>query len=260
MLETLHYQSYGRSDSNAPCLVLIHGLFGSGDNLSMIRRHFEQDYRVISLDLPDHGQSPWSSAFSFEDYAQQVILTLSSLGIEKANIVGHSLGGKVAMYVTYLKPELVQKLVVVDIAPVSYEPRHNNVLDGLTSVDLSKIDSRKAAQASLEEFVEDAGTQAFLLKSLYQDAAQWKWRFNVDLIVREYLSMAHWPLEDVEIFSGDVLFIKGIKSNYITEKHQSRILKQFPNAKAKMVDAGHWLHAEKPSIVNKLITEHLQDQ
>lgn len=258
MLETLHYQSYGRSDSEAPCLVLIHGLFGSGDNLSMIRRHFEQDYRVISLDLPDHGQSPWSSSFSFENYAQQVILTLSSLGITKANIVGHSLGGKVAMYVAHLKPEMLDKLVVIDIAPVSYEPRHNNVLDGLESVDLGKIDSRKTAQASLKGFVEDAGTQAFLLKSLYQDGKQWKWRFNVDLIVKEYLHMADWPLEDVEIFTGDVLFIKGLKSNYITEKHQSKIMKQFPNASAKLVDAGHWLHAEKPSIVNKLITKHLQ--
>lgn len=257
MLKNISYQSHGRSDDNAPCLVLIHGLFGSADNLSVIRRHFEKDYRVINVDLPDHGVSPWSEKFSFDRYAKKIILTLESIGVSKASIVGHSLGGKVAMWIAYLNPTIVNHLVCLDIAPASYEARHHNVISGLTSIVLSQIDSRKDAVAKLNRFIDDPGTQAFLLKSLYQDNGEWKWRFNLDLLVRDYKLLSDWSLSEKVVYKGKTLFVKGEKSDYMTRAHQATIIKQFPNAKAKIVDAGHWLHAEKPQIVNNIIEKFL---
>jgi len=260
MLKFLSYQSHGRSDEGAPCLVLIHGLFGSADNLSVIRRHFEKDYRVINIDLPDHGLSPWSEQFSFERYAKKIILTLESIGVTKASFVGHSLGGKVAMWISYLNPTIINHLVCLDIAPVAYEPRHHAVISGLTSIVLKDMKTRKDAIAKLNRFIEDPGTQAFLLKSLYQENDEWKWRFNLNLLVRDYNLLSDWSLSNREVYKGKVLFVKGEKSDYMTRDHQATIIKQFPKASAKIVDAGHWLHAEKPQIVNGIITKHLLTQ
>lgn len=209
------------------------------------------------MDLPDHGESPRSKHFSFEHYAQQVVLTLRQIGIKKASIVGHSLGGKVAMWIAKIQPTFIDKLIVLDIAPVVYEPRHQNVLKGLTAVPLGSISSRKEAQQFMSSFIEDAGTQAFLLKSLYEHEERWQWRFNVNLLVRDYAMLSDWSLTGKLVYKGSVLFIKGEKSDYILSEHQADIRVQFPNAKAKLVKAGHWLHAEKPQIVNSLITKHL---
>jgi len=258
MLETLNYQEHGPSDKDTSVLVLIHGLFGSADNLSVIRRAFERDYRVISIDLPDHGESPRTKGLNFERAAQKVALTLKQLGITKASFVGHSLGGKVAMYLSHINPLIIDKLIILDIAPVAYSPRHQNVIKGLTAVDLLAITSRKDAVTRLSKFVTDAGTQGFLLKSLYQDeSGQWQWRFNLNQLIADYDHISQWPLSEKVVYNGKVLFIKGQHSDYITSDHQAVILRQFPKAEAKIVSAGHWLHAEKPQIVNSLITKHL---
>ncbi|AEP30042.1 alpha/beta fold hydrolase [Brumicola nitratireducens] len=261
MSELLFYQTFGEehlaSSPNQPSVVLIHGLFGSGDNLSVIRRHFEASHHVISLDLPDHGKSPRSEHFSFDVGAQQVIETLSSLNVDKVMIVAHSLGGKIAMRVASLAPALIENLVVLDIAPVKYEPRHQNVINGLSSVKLDGLTDRKEALAQLSENVKDASTCAFLLKSLYQDETLgWRWRFNLPLIVRDYPLLSDWPFSGL-LYSGKMTFIKGKKSDYISAHHQATINTQFPNAKAKIVDAGHWLHAEKPQLINTLLTRIL---
>ncbi len=258
MLSNLHYQEHGLTGPDAPVLVLIHGLFGSADNLSVIRRHFEGSHRVLNFDLPDHGLSPWSAHFSFANYASQIVNTLRDANVANASFVSHSLGGKVAMYLAHLHPEIVEHIVCLDIAPVAYEPRHHNVLAGLTGVNLAGVKSRKDAQQQLAKHVVDLGTQAFLLKSLYQSSeGDWAWRFNLDLLVKEYSVLSQWDLDDQLVYADSILFIKGSKSDYITRDHQATINQQFPKASAKIVDAGHWLHAEKPNIVNTLITKHL---
>ena len=261
MSELLFCQTFGEehlaSSPHQPSVVLMHGLFGSGDNLSVIRRHFETSHHVVSIDLPDHGKSPRSEHFSFDVWARQVIDTLTSLKIDKAMIVAHSLGGKVAMRVASLAPKLIENLVVMDIAPVKYEPRHQNIINGLLSVKLDEIADRKEAMSQLSKHVEDAGTRSFLLKSLYQDdTLGWQWRFNLPLIVRDYPLLSNWPFEGL-LYSGKMTFIKGKKSDYINAGHQATIKVQFPNATAKIVDAGHWLHAEKPQLVNTLLTRVL---
>ena len=262
MSELLFVQAFGDehlvSSPQQPSVVLIHGLFGNSDNLSVIRRNFETTHHVLSLDLPDHGKSPRSSTFNFDVWAQQVIDTILSQKIEHVYVIAHSLGGKVAMRAASLAPDLFVKLVVMDIAPVKYTPRHHNVINGLQNVTLDKIADRKEAMAQLSEHVVDPGTRAFLLKSLYQDdEKQWKWRFNLPLIVRDYPLLSDWPFEGV-IYEGDITFIKGKSSNYITSEYQATIMAQFPNAKAKIIDAGHWLHAEKPQLVNTTLTRILR--
>lgn len=259
MLETLNFQDHGPNDGSAPVLVLIHGLFGSADNLSVIRRAFESEYRVISIDLPDHGESPRSNGFNFELAANYVVQTLIKLKIEKAHFVAHSLGGKVAMYLSYIRPLLINKLVILDIAPVAYAHKHQTVIKGLNAVDLKKISKRKDAQLSLSAHIDEPGVQGFLLKSLYQDENKdWQWRFNLAQIENDYPQLSLWPLTGQLVFNEPVLFIKGKHSDYISAKHQAEITQQFPKAQAKIVDAGHWLHAEKPQIVNSLITKHLR--
>jgi esterase len=261
MPELLFSQTFGEehlvSSPNQSSVVLIHGLFGSGDNLSVIRRHFEVTHHVISIDLPDHGRSPQSQHFSFDTWAQQVIKTIQSLHIDKAFVIAHSLGGKVAMRAASLAPELIDKLVVMDIAPVKYDSRHHNVIDGLSNVKLDEIADRNEAMTQLSEYIKDSGTRSFLLKSLYQDEAKkWQWRFNLPLIIRDYALLSDWPFKGT-LFSGDITFIKGTNSDYITAAHQATIMAQFPNARAKIIDAGHWLHAEKPQLVNTLLTRIL---
>ena len=267
MLDTLHYtiDESGSADetlSNQANVVLIHGLFGSADNLSVIARHLKNDYRVIKLDLPDHGKSPWSTSFNFENYAKQIKHTLAELGVTKAHFVAHSLGGKVAMCLTRIMPQLFDKLIVLDIAPVAYEHRHQKVIEGLSAVKLGDITSRQDAQKTLAQYIEDKGTQAFLLKSLCEENGQLKWRFNLELLARDYNALRDWPLDDEtsnqDAYDGPVLFMKGQYSDYILKEHQAAIMAQFPNASAKIVQAGHWLHAEKPQVVNSLITKYLR--
>lgn len=251
-------QSASRPNDEFEHVVLLHGLFGNLDNLSVIRRYLTQYYNVISIDLPDHGLSPRTDNFSFDTYAKKVANTLAHLKVTKVHIVAHSLGGKVAMYIARLFPGLIAKLIVLDIAPVAYNPRHENVMRGLQAVELNKINNRKDAHKMLAKYIVDTGTQAFLLKGLYQRNKTWAWRFNLDLISRDYNILSDWQLNNDLVFDGAVLFIKGAKSDYITAQHQSTIMAQFPNAQAKIVDAGHWLHAEKPQVVNMLITRFLR--
>jgi esterase len=258
MSHGLHFQTHGDANSTLPAMVLIHGLFGNSDNLSVIRRHFEHERLVVSVDLPDHGKSSRTSTFNFEQCVDKILDLLQSLGLKQCVLVGHSLGGKVSMLLANKRPEMVSQLVIMDIAPVPYGARHHKVFDGLNSVDLATISSRTQAKKAFAEHIDDPGTQAFLLKSLYQDDdGQWQWRFNLPLIVRDYELLSDWQHRGL-CYAGPTLFIKGAESDYIQSKHQTLILEQFPQASAKIVQAGHWLHAQKPQVVNALITNFLR--
>jgi esterase len=263
MSHGLFYQTHAPEHEPAellPAMVLIHGLFGSADNLSSIRRAFEHERLVVSIDLPNHGKSLHTETFDFDDYASRVAALLYELKLSKCVLVGHSLGGKVSMLVAKQLPDIVTQLVIMDIAPISYPARHHDVLKGLTNINLSTITSRADAKSELAEHVQDSGTQAFLLKSLYQDDKhRWQWRFNLPLIARDYAALSAWPYSG-PCYCGPTLFLKGAESDYILPQHQATIVKQFPNATAKIVQAGHWLHAQKPQVVNALITRFLRGE
>jgi esterase len=248
----VNYQIH--SDSvDKPWIMLIHGLFGSLDNLSALRRQFTGSFQVLSIDLPDHGKSAFTHTFSFEHYAELISELGARLNIKRLNIVGHSLGGKVAMRLALNQHELISHLVVLDIAPVKYHARHSHVFQGLNNVPLADITSRKEAEIALSEFVEDSSTKQFLLKSLYNENDIWQWRFNLELLQTDYSKLSG-AIESKQPFVGPVLFIKGEQSDYLLPEHKRAVIKLFSNSQFKMISGtGHWLHAEKPELCAKII-------
>ncbi len=241
-------------DENAPWLVLIHGLFGSLDNLAVVRRHFESTYNILNVDLPDHGKSPKLATFSFELWVSMLVSTLTEHQIEQCILLGHSLGGKLAMQTALAYPEKLNGLIVADIAPVKYPSRHKQVFDGINNVKLNEIDSRNDADQQLARFIPEKGVRQFLMKSLFQASANnWQWRFNVKNLIKHYEAICDWPQSN-QSFNGPTLFIKGGLSDYLSMEHQNQVVKHFPQATAKVVQgAGHWLHAEKPQAFNRSV-------
>lgn len=247
-----------KSQASSPWLILIHGLFGNADNLAVIKRHFESNFNILSVDLPDHGESPWTSAFSIEEASEAIFNLMLSLNIERSAVLGHSLGGKVAMKLALNHGKNVSHLIVADIAPVSYQHSHQAVFDGLNSVSLNTIKSRKEAEKEMAAHVKEPGVRQFLLKSLYQDdSGAWKWRFNVEGLISSYSHIIDWEQTN-QTFNGITLFIKGSESNYITSAYRDEISRYFPNAKAHIIEGtGHWLHAEKPAAFNSIVERTL---
>ncbi|MEP1382540.1 MAG: alpha/beta fold hydrolase [Paraglaciecola sp.] len=258
-MSAVNYQIHS-DDSQKPWIILIHGLFGSLDNLSGLRRLFTEQFQVLSIDLPDHGQSSFTEEFSFKHYAHLISQTLAALNIQSATLVGHSLGGKVAMQIALDNASLVKRLVIIDIAPVKYLPRHNQVFAGLNAVDLGHIESRKQAEESLAQHIQESGVRQFLLKSLYNQENQWFWRFNLKLLQRDYRKLSE-AIESEHSFNKPVLFIKGQLSDYLLAEHKEATLTLFPNSKSRVINGvGHWLHAEKPKVCHEMIMSFILAQ
>ncbi|MGY4108252.1 alpha/beta fold hydrolase [Aeromonas encheleia] len=254
----MHFKEQGQG----PAVVLIHGLFGSLDNLGLLARPLSEQYRVISLDLRNHGASFHSDEMSYPQQAADVIALLDHLALDKVAIVGHSMGGKVAMQVAKQvakqAPARVGRLVVADIAPVAYpHARHQNVFAGLNATLASPPQSRAEAEALLARYVEIPGVRQFLLKSFAKGESGWGWRFNVPALERNYANIMGWP-DDQTRFEGPTLFIKGGDSDYVQPQYTETVMAQFPAAKARVIaGTGHWLHAEKPVLFNKLVVDFL---
>ena len=238
--------------------MLIHGLFGSLDNLGQLARPLSEHCRVISVDLRNHGTSFHSDEMSYPQQGADVLALLDHLTLDKVSLVGHSMGGKVAMQVAKLAPARVDRLVVADIAPVAYpHARHQNVFAGLNATLANPPQSRAEAEALLAQYVEIPGVRQFLLKSFAKTEAGWAWRFNVPALERNYANIMGWP-DDQTRFEGPTLFIKGGDSDYVQPQYTETVMAQFPAAKARVIaGTGHWLHAEKPVLFNKLVVDFL---
>ncbi|MFT5879016.1 MAG: esterase [Moritella sp.] len=250
----LNHKIYGQGDP----VIVIHGLFGSATNLGMLSKQLKTDHQVIAVDVRNHGLSERHHSMHYDDMANDIIQLMDHLAINQAHLVGHSMGGKIAMRCALNFPQRVASLVVADIAPVSYPARHDNVFRGLKNIPLANINSRSEAQEKLAEYVEAAGVQQFLLKGLHKnDQGQYDFYYALGTIINEYDNISDWP--DIEKkYDKPVLFIKGMNSDYITNTHKSAIGHYFPNATAKLIQgAGHWLHAEKPAAFNKIIVDFL---
>ena len=239
-------------------LVLIHGLFGSYENLGVIARALQQDFQLINVDLRNHGRSPKASEMDYPQMAEDVFTTLTQLGITQCAVLGHSMGGKVAMQMALSQPERIRKLILADISPVVNEPRHQRILQGLASIDLLQLTDRKHADSLLQPFVDELGVRQFLLKNLYKDQQdQFQWRFNLTALIENYQQLLAAPTATGP-YTGDTLFIKGGNSDYIQAAHQPLILQLFPTASAKIIQGtGHWLHAEKPAAFSKIVSDFL---
>ena len=250
----LHWRVQG---AGAP-VVLVHGLFGSMENLGMLARALAEHFKVYSLDLPNHGRSPHVETMSLHSMAQDLRSWMDQQGLASAHFVGHSLGGKAVMELALEAPERCQKLAVIDIAPVAYGPHHTDVFAGLAAVDVSALTHRSQADVILQPYVPELAVRSFLLKNLSKGQQGFSWRMNLPVIHRDYPALIAANRTTNTPFSGDVLFVKGGDSAYILEEHRQAITARFSNAKLRRVTGtGHWLHAEKPEHVAQLLVRFL---
>ena len=257
MSQLLNYKLEGEGHT----IVLIHGLFGNLDNLGLLARDLKQDHQVLSIDLRNHGQSFHSNVHSYAAQALDVKALLEQLAIKRITLIGHSMGGKVAIKVAEMLEStlevIIEKLIVLDMAPVHYtQHRHTNVFAGLNAVDAAKPSDRKQAMALLAEHIEMEGVRQFLGKSLHRIDGHIGWRFNVSHLWHNYANILGW--QPITQISTPTLFIKGADSDYLLAEHQSAIQAQFSQVKAHVIaNTGHWLHAEKPTEVLRTIRKFI---
>ena len=236
-------------EGNKP-LVLLHGLFGSGQNLGQLARGLADSFTVYSVDLPDHGRSPWSDECSIDSYADTLIEWLNNTIGEPVDLVGHSLGGKVAMAIARQRPALVAKLVILDIAAVDYPSRHDNVFRALRAVEQANLASRAEARALMTTVLDEPRIADFLLTNAVVDPeAGLQWRFNLNGIQSGYpnfLVAGDYP----HGFSGATLLMRGAQSDYVSDESIEKMKVLFPLLSAITIDgAGHWLHQEQTESV-----------
>ena len=249
--------NYLVSGQGAP-VILIHGLFGNLDNLKSLSHELEQHYQVIRVDLPNHGQSLHLENLTFEVMVQQLKNVLNECDIDQAHIVGHSLGGKVAMAFALQHPEKCLSIVAADIAPVKYSRRHDTVFKGLQSLPLDGHSDRRAALQHLIDSNIDNATAQFLLKNLQRTEIGFRWKMNLEGLFNSYSNLIDWPFSGLQ-YQGSCLFLRGGDSDYVTAKHRDAIMTQFPNASAKTIQGtGHWLHAQKPAVFNRIVKEFIE--
>jgi esterase len=248
-------QSAQQSHNNSP-IVLVHGLFGSLDNLGVLARDLVNDHDIIQVDMRNHGLSERSPEMNYPAMAQDLLDTLDAHGIERATFVGHSMGGKAVMAFTALAPERIDKLVAIDIAPVNYHVRrHDEIFAAINAVTDAGVTTRQQAAAVMREHINEEGVIQFLLKSFVDG----KWRFNVPALWDQYPHIVGW--ETVPAWNHPALFIPGGNSPYVTEQYRDELLQQFPQARAHVIaGAGHWVHAEKPEAVLRAIRRYLAEK
>lgn len=247
----LNYQEQG----NGYPVILIHGMFGSLSNLGNLARCLSNQFRVISVDLRNHGDSPHDSVFDMATMAEDILYLMDILSLPTAFIVGHSLGGKVGMQLALSHSDRVNKLVVADISPVTYQPRNDPALNGLIALSEASIQNRNQAEELLADFISDSQTRAFLLKNLKRNDDRFVLKLNMNAVIENYgTALVAAPSGDR--FDNPCLFIKGETSAYIQEKHRPIIKDMFPNSQVNVISgAGHWLHAEKPKLFNNQVME-----
>ena len=250
----LHFRQHGEG----PPLVLLHGLFGSHENLGSVARALADKFTVYGLDLRNHGRSPHSRAMDYATLAADVDETLDTVGVETASLLGHSLGGKTAMALALAKSQRVERLVVVDIAPLAYDRRHDAELDALRALDLDGIRSRKDADDALAGNIPNPAIRQFLLKNLMRVEGGFAWRIPLDTIDDEYASIAAAPASSGS-YEGPALFIRGGDSNYIDDRGAAAIHEIFPGARIETVPgAAHWVHVDNPQAFIELVGEFLR--
>ncbi len=249
---------YFRQAGEGEPLLLIHGLFGSLENLGALARPLAETFRVYSLDLPNHGRSPQVETLSLASMTETLLAWLDEEKLGQVHLLGHSLGGKVAMELALRHPQRVKNLVVLDIAPVDYPPHHNEVFAGLLALDTAQLQSRSEADQLLKAHVPEIAVRSFLLKNLVKDPqGGFAWRMNLPVIHRDYPQLIAANRRGAR-FDGNTLFIKGGNSDYLQTEYREEILERFPKAAIKIVpDTGHWLHAEKPELVARLAKRFL---
>ena len=243
------------SGSGSP-VVLLHGLFGAGRNFGALQASLAATFRVVSLDLRNHGASPHGTGMDYAALAADVAETLAGLELGACAVLGHSMGGKVAMRLALDQPALVERLVVADIAPVAYDGTFAAYAACMRGIDLAPGLSRGQAMAALEDTVPDPAIRGFLLMNL-QFGAQPAWRIGLDEIIAGMADILDWPSTNRQ-FAGPALFVSGARSDYVTQSRHAGIRALFPAAAfATVADAGHWLHVDNPGQFLQIVQDFL---
>ncbi len=239
----LNYDTYGPED--APSLLIAHGLFGSGRNWRAIAKRLSAEFRVTTIDMRNHADSFWSDEMTYPTMAQDLAEVIEATHVP-AIVMGHSMGGKAAMTLALTRPELVERLIIADIAPVRYTHSHAHLIDAMQAVDMSKIEKRADVGDALSDTVDDPALRAFFLQSVEIKDGRAKWLLNLAALKNSMPQIIGWP-DITGSYSGPTLFVAGANSDYVDEKGRAAIKPLFPNARfAKLKDAGHWLHADQP--------------
>ncbi|KNX42870.1 Esterase YbfF [Roseovarius tolerans] len=223
--------------------MIVHGLYGSGRNWGVIAKRLADSRHVVAVDQRNHGASLWFDTHSYEDMAADLAEVIEDIGAP-CDVLGHSMGGKAAMVLALTRPDLVNSLIVADIAPVAYEHTQIQYIEAMKAVDLSRVERRSDAAEQLRETVDNPALVPFFLQAI--DVTEKRWLLNLDTLAREMPKILSFP-EMSESYDGRTLFLSGAESDYVGRAHRDRIKALFPAAQfAKIPGAGHWLHAEKP--------------
>lgn len=240
-----------RMGDQGPVIAFCHGLFGQGKNWTQIAKAFSADHRVLLIDMPNHGRSGWTDAFSYVDLADAVASLFAA--DEPVTLVGHSMGGKIAMVIALRHPELVERLVVVDVSPVAYESGREflGYIDTMRGLDLTTLQRRDDADAALREAVPNTTVRSFLLQNLRREGDGWSWLLNLDLLSADMSALAGWPADELDeaSYDGPVLWIGGANSAYVADDYAPAMERLFPRVRRVTIKgAGHWVHSERPDV------------
>lgn len=226
-----------------PPVVIAHGLYGSARNWGVIAKRLSDSREVIAVDMRNHGDSPWDDRHDYPDMAQDLAQVIAQIG-QPTDVVGHSMGGKAAMALALTRPDLVRRLLVADIAPVTYSHSQIKYIEAMKAVDMSRVSRRSDAAEQLAELGVDDALQSFFTQSL--DVAGRRWRLNLDVLADQMPRIMGFP-DFAQHWPGEAVFLSGGDSDYVLPEHRAHIRDLFPGARfAKIPGAGHWLHAEKP--------------
>lgn len=231
-------------------VIILHGLFGRLRNWQAMQKQLARDARIITADLRNHGESPWSDEMSYQAMAADIAKLIEDLDVGPAVVVGHSMGGKAAMALALSQPKLVRALMVVDIAPVDYRNDYGPYINAMRTVPLADLSRRGEAEDYLKSDIPDPGIRAFIMQNLGETDDGLAWQANIDAIEDGMPNIMTFPDFAGATFDKPTRFVIGGTSDYVKPEHRATIMSLFPNASHTVIkDAGHWVHAEKPAEV-----------
>ncbi|WP_128330239.1 alpha/beta fold hydrolase [Apibacter sp. HY039] len=243
--QILHSKIYEKPETTP--MLIFHGLFGMLDNWGTLGKKFAEDREVHLIDLRNHGRSFHSDIMDYTSMSDDIVNYCNHYQLQKVILLGHSLGGKAVMECSIKHPSLVDKLIVVDMAPKAYPPHHQAVIKALQSVDFSRINDRKEVEEALSAYIQEPGIIQFLMKNVYRtDKEHFDFRFNLKSLTDNYTQLINKPIS-FGIYKGPALFIAGENSNYILKQDEFYIRQQFPKEKLEVIPkASHWVQADNP--------------
>lgn len=245
MSELIHYKFAG--DKSKPCLLIVHGLFGSLDNWQSLAKKWSENFYVISIDVRNHGRSFHSDDMRFSSCAMDIKSVLKNESIEKCHLLGHSMGGKIAMEFASLFPDSLISLIIVDVAPYKYPPHHADIFVMIKGTNLAAYTNRNDIENAIRSYIHEEGVVQFMMKNIRRNeqSMKFEWKFNWQVLYRDYLEIIQYMPQ--KGFAGKTIFIGGEQSKYITKETSLHIFDLYPKAELEFIsNAGHWVHADNP--------------